>query len=458
VRNTSTFRADDGHDYKVLSDSLGAGAQGAVRRGRRIAEDQPVAIKRIIDGAGRGPGTNRELQIALKLHQQDSQHLLVPLTWAIDGADLLLVMPLADRSLAERASYESGQAEDTLLSVLRHIASGLVELHAAGIVHRDLKPDNVLLYEGRWCLADFGISRDLDVRTATLTFQDHGTAPYVAPERWRAQPATHKSDLYALGCIAYELATGHTVFTGGQDTQRHHHLHTAPPAAAVGPTLARWISRLLDKDPAQRPQDPAAALAALPQAPAAPGRLATAAWRAQQARSQRAATQGQAATAAEDAAADRRQALADLVDLCASVDEQARRDVPDLRWDDHGEVQRFSVDDVRLEFILWRAIHGRDGLILVGEVSTVVRGTRRCAANIVCELSGARLQWFLDAVIHNALAGSSVEAPAGFAEEAEFFTHYDAFRQGGQHVWQRQRQPLTVGAVLDLLGDLLEAS
>jgi hypothetical protein len=75
----------------------------------------------------------------------------------------------------------------------------------------------------------------------------------------------------------------------------------------------------------------------------------------------------------------------------------------------------------------------------------------------VCERGGDRLEWFLDTVTRNALAGI-VDAPAGFAEEAEFFTHYDYFRQGGLHVWQRQRRSLTVDAVLDLLGDLLEAS
>lgn len=456
MRITSTFQADDGHEYEILSAPLGAGAQGAVKRGRRTADDCPVAIKRITDGAGRGPEANRELQIALKLHQQDSQHLLAPLSWAVDDADLLLVMPLAERSLAA-VSHQNGLAEDALLPVLRDITCGLVELHAAGIVHRDLKPANVLFYDSRWCVADFGISRDLDVRTGSVTFQGHGTVSYVAPERWRGQPSTHKSDLYALGCIAYELATGHTVFAGDRDTQRHHHLHTPPPAAPVGSTLARWVSRLLDKDPARRPQDPAAALAALPRAPAQTGRLAAAAWQAQQGRNEQAAIQGLAMTAAEAAAAERRQALADLIDLCASVDEQARRDVPDLRWDDHGDIQRFSVDDARLEFILWRTTHNRDGLTLVGEVSAVVHGSRRCAANIVCERSGDRLQWFLDTVTRNAISGI-VEAPAGFAEEAEFFTHYDHFLQGGMHSWERQRQVLTVHAVLDLLGDLLEAS
>jgi serine/threonine protein kinase len=132
VRITSTFQADDGHKYEILSDSLGAGAQGAVRRGRRSADGRPVAIKRITDGAGRGPQANRELQIALKLHQHDSQHLLAPLAWAIDGADLLLVMPLADHSLAaELGRHPDGMAEDVLLQVLRDIASGLVEPHTA---------------------------------------------------------------------------------------------------------------------------------------------------------------------------------------------------------------------------------------------------------------------------------------------------------------------------------------
>jgi serine/threonine protein kinase len=238
VRITSTFQADDGHEYEILSDSLGAGAQGAVRRGRRVADDYPVAIKRLTDGAGRGPEANRELQIALKLHRQDSQHLLVPLTWAIDGADLLLVMPLADHSLAaERADHENGRAEDALLPVLRDVTSGLVELHAAGIVHRDLKPDNVLLYEGRWCLADFGISRDLDVRTATLTFQDHGTAPYVAPERWRAQPATHKSDLLLSG-----VENEHEAGVDGEHEQDRVNPAGRVPGGVVVLNVSAWCS------------------------------------------------------------------------------------------------------------------------------------------------------------------------------------------------------------------------
>jgi hypothetical protein len=219
--------------------------------------------------------------------------------------------------------------------------------------------------------------------------------------------------------------------------------------------VGRGRVRLLDKDPARRPQNSTAALAALPQAPAPPGRLAAEAWRAQQARSQHAATQGRAMSAAEIAAAERRQALADLSDLCASVDEQARRDVPDLRWDDHGDIQRLSVDDVRVEFILWRTIQDRDGLILVGEVSTVVSGARRCAANIVCERSGDHLRWFLDTVTRTT-SPRVVEVPGGFEEEAEFFIHYDHLQRGGQSATQRRH--LTVDAVLDLLGDLLEAS
>jgi hypothetical protein len=129
VRVTSTAQASDGNDYEVLPDSLGSGGQGSVHRGRRPADGSHVAIKRIAGEAGRGGAGNRELQIALKVGQQTRQHLLAPLAWAIDGDDLLLIMPLADRSLAEAlVDHPDGLDEESLLTVLRDVTAGLVEL------------------------------------------------------------------------------------------------------------------------------------------------------------------------------------------------------------------------------------------------------------------------------------------------------------------------------------------
>jgi eukaryotic-like serine/threonine-protein kinase len=77
-----------------------------------------------------------------------------------------------------------------------------------GIIHRGLKPANVLRYAGRWKLADFGIARDQEIGTQDPTFVGWGSFPYMAPELWELKSPTIKTDLYALGCLAYELLAG----------------------------------------------------------------------------------------------------------------------------------------------------------------------------------------------------------------------------------------------------------
>lgn len=150
MRSTNTFQADDGHEYEMAEEPLGTDGQGAVYRSRS-SDGTEVAIKRILNGANLGPEKNRELQIALRLGDASRQYLLAPLTWAVDGTDLLLVMPLAERSLAdELTEHPDGLTEDDVVPILRDIATGMVELRAAEIVHRDLKPANVLFFNGRW--------------------------------------------------------------------------------------------------------------------------------------------------------------------------------------------------------------------------------------------------------------------------------------------------------------------
>lgn len=456
---TSTFQADDGNHYEELSGALGSGGQGTVHRGRRAEDGTLVAIKRVHD-ASPDIERNRELQIALKVGQRTTQHLLAPFTWAADGDDLLLVMPLADRSLAdELADHPEGLSEETQLAILRDVTTGLVELQLLGIVHRDFKPHNVLLLGGRWHVADFGMSRDLDVSTATVTFQYGGTALYVAPERWRGQPATHKSDLYALGCIAHELGTGKPPFTGTDATAlRHQHWHAEPPPSPVGPTLARWIMRLLDKEPARRPQDAQAALTALPTFPPLAGELAAAAQRLQQCRLQEAAIQGQALTIAETHRAERTQALADLADICASAAESAQRQLSDLKWDNHGDVQRFRLDGIRLDITLWGQTERwgqHEELVLAGDVFTVIHTERRRVANVVCENNQGRLTWQVDRVTGHPLLRADSHSPRGFAER-EFFDNYEAFRRGGTHPWVRERQALAAETIINILTELLK--
>jgi serine/threonine protein kinase len=202
---------------------------------------------------------DRELEIATRLAGVTSDHLLIPIDFGYDdndGNDLLIVMPRADRSLKD--AIDSGLDRLAQYRAILDVALGLQELAEAGVLHRDLKPRNVLAHNRVWRIADFGISRDLSRSTAPHTFAGAGTLPYMAPELWQGRPATVKTDLYALGCLAFEVITGRYPFAGPEhgDFERQHRLEL-PPAIPddVDAGLARLVLRLLAKDPSRRPQD-----------------------------------------------------------------------------------------------------------------------------------------------------------------------------------------------------------
>jgi serine/threonine-protein kinase len=100
------------------------------------------------------------------------------------------------------------------------------------VVHRDLKPSNLMVTpEGRLKLTDFGIAKDLDATALTATGRTLGTAAYMAPEQIRGAPAvSHKTDLYALGLVLYQLLVGKPPFEGSSPMiLMHNHLNEPPP-------------------------------------------------------------------------------------------------------------------------------------------------------------------------------------------------------------------------------------
>ncbi|MDI3420123.1 protein kinase domain-containing protein [Streptomyces luteolus] len=145
------------------------------------------------------------------------------------------------------------------------LAAGLASAHAAGIVHRDLKPANLMLTrDGTVKILDFGMGRivdDPDSARLTSTGVAVGTARYMAPEQFRAEQVTAAADLYALGCVLYELLVGKPPFTRNTafDLSRQH-LEDPPPSLTVirpdlPEALVLLIARLLEKDAANRPEN-----------------------------------------------------------------------------------------------------------------------------------------------------------------------------------------------------------
>jgi eukaryotic-like serine/threonine-protein kinase len=173
---------------------------------------------------------------------------------SVDAYDLLVMEYVEGRTLREMAG--TAVAEPLLRDLARQTAEGLAAIHAAGIVHRDLKPENILVDgEGVVRIMDLGIAKPSDTSVAlTQPGQFLGSLPYAAPEQCAGGEAGPPADLYALGVILYELATGGNPFradTPGASLRAQIAL-VPPPVASVSPFLGEVIGTLLAKDPARR--------------------------------------------------------------------------------------------------------------------------------------------------------------------------------------------------------------
>lgn len=167
----------------------------------------------------------------------------------------VIIMPKADKSLREYLIEHEGKlGVDETVEILLNITTALAVIKGR-IVHRDLKPENILLLEGQWCLADFGIARYAEASTSPDTKKFTMTPPYAAPEQWRGERATVKTDIYAMGIIAYEMLSGERPFKGPEIHElRKQHLEQVPPQVTNSPVrLQGLIAECLYKAAEARP-------------------------------------------------------------------------------------------------------------------------------------------------------------------------------------------------------------
>src|SRR6185437_6990702 len=147
-----------------------------------------------------------------------------------------------------------------VLRIGMQAAAGLAAAHEQGLVHRDVKPANILLEKGveRAVLTDFGLARAADDVTLTRWGVIAGTPQYMSPEQARGEPLDGRSDLFSLGCVLYEMATGVSPFRSDSVLATIRRLVDDAPQsiASLNPELPPWfvalVERLLEKDPARR--------------------------------------------------------------------------------------------------------------------------------------------------------------------------------------------------------------
>jgi len=264
---------------------LGAGGMGRVYEALDTALDERVALKVLRGGLTEEAieRFRREVKLTRRI-----QHRNVARMFDIGEhrVDRFLTMELIDGAPLTR-ELGGEMAWPRLQRLAIQLCAGLAAAHDAGVVHRDLKPDNVMIERGtgRAVIMDFGIARGGDEVGVTQLGALVGTPRYMAPEQLAGEPADHRADLFALGVMLYELATGTRPWSGDSPIAIAVAQATQPPRPVTAPhvpaALAAAIERCLQLDPALRPPSAAilgAAIAsggALPD-PAGPRGLAVA--------------------------------------------------------------------------------------------------------------------------------------------------------------------------------------
>ena len=259
--------------YRVLA-VLGRGGMGVVFRAEDPGLQRLVALKAMLPGlAASGSAKERFLREARAAAAVHDDHVVTIHQVGEDrGAPFLAMEFLQGEPLDARLVRDPRLPVAEVARIGREACLGLAAAHERGLIHRDIKPANLWLERkrGRVKILDFGLARAA-ADTTGLTQQGAilGTPAYMAPEQARAVAVDQRADLFSLGCVLYRLAAGELPFKGSDTISILAALALDTPKplrelnADVPPALADLVMRLLEKDPADRPESAEAVARAL---------------------------------------------------------------------------------------------------------------------------------------------------------------------------------------------------
>lgn len=245
--------------YRVTT-KIATGGTSTVYRGLDVRLDRPVALK-VMDSRY---ADDEQFLTRFRLEARTVARLKDPGLVAVydQGADArhpFLVMELIEGGTLRELLIERGpMPPHAVAAVLRPVLGGLAAAHRAGLVHRDVKPENVLISDdGDVKIADFGLVRAVAAAGITSASVILGTAAYLSPEQVRDGDATPRSDVYAVGIMAFELLTGQTPFSGDSALSVAYQRldNDVPPPSAVIDGVPGQFDKLVARATAREPAD-----------------------------------------------------------------------------------------------------------------------------------------------------------------------------------------------------------
>jgi Tol biopolymer transport system component len=251
-------------DRYTIERELGAGGMATVYLAHDVRHDRPVALKVLRPELAAILGGERFLtEIRLTANLQHPHILGLHDSGEADGL-VYYVMPYVEgESLRERLQREHQLPVEDAVRIATEVAGALDYAHRHGVIHRDIKPENILLHDGSALVADFGIalavSRSDGGTRLTETGMSLGTPHYMSPEQAMGErEITAKSDVYALGCVVYEMLVGEPPFTGPTAQAIVARVMTDQPRSltmqrhSIPPHVEAAVNRALEKLPADR--------------------------------------------------------------------------------------------------------------------------------------------------------------------------------------------------------------
>lgn len=246
---------------------LGRGGMAMVYPGRDLETRRKVAVKSLRPEYQRDPESHRRFRSESRLLAMVSSHPNIVSLYDFHNETngSWMVMEYIDgQNLRDVLKEEGPLGPETVMVILDQVGKALGHIHGQGLVHLDIKPQNLVrTYDGTIKLIDFGVAQRAGAPQEKIGGSAFGTAAYLAPEQASGRTVTPATDVYALGCVIYEVLTGQTPFVAeGEDEKRQlidAHLNTRPQSpSTVRPELdlPTWIDDVLGwalaKDPNER--------------------------------------------------------------------------------------------------------------------------------------------------------------------------------------------------------------